>query len=319
MNAAPSEAAVRAPLPRWPRCWYVVARSAELAPGQVDSGELAGLPYVLFRSAAGELVALDAHCPHMGTHLRHGQVIGEQLRCPLHHWRLDREGRCRGSEGHEKARSRVWPVAEQFGLIFLYPGDGAPPPLPAPAAPADYAWTTGRPVELDTDWRAMMVHGFDLLHLRAVHHREVVEMPELGEREGAARLSYVSRVSGGGLSDRLMKFFSGNRIRVRQSCHGATMVVESEVGRERTAALLGLTVRGGKVRAFGAFGTRRDGALVGLKLLFTRYLFTAFLRRDFAVIEGVKLAIDGSDDPGVRTIASFLRGLPELAGGEKNG
>lgn len=301
-------------LPLWPRCWYVVARSKDLSPGAVLSGELAGRPYVLYRADSGRLAALDAHCPHMGTHLRHGKVIGEQLRCPLHHFRLDAAGRCQG--GGEGLSSRPWPVAEQFGLVFLYPGEGDAPPLPQPEAAAEassgFTWTTGKTVQLDTDWRAMMVHGFDLLHLRAVHHREVVELEELGERGGAARLTYVSRVTGRGLSDRLMKALSGDRIRVRQSCHGAIMVVESEVGRQRTAALLGLSVRQGRVWAYGAFGTR-GGAMAWPKLWLTRWLFTAFLRRDFAVIEGVKLNLDGSDDAGVRTIAHFLRGLPEMA------
>jgi hypothetical protein len=212
-------------------------------------------------------------------------------------------------------------VAERFGLVFLYPGfggpgDGEPPPLPAPAAPEEYAWTTGAPVTLATDWRAMMIHGFDLLHLRAVHHRTVVEVPELGERDGALRLAYVSRVArGGGISDWLMKRLSGDRIRVRQSCHGSIVVVESEVGRRRTAAVLGLTARDGRVAAFGAFGAGRRGALAGLRLLLTRWLFTAFLRRDFAVVEGIRLAVDGVDDPGVRALCAYLRGLPELAPG----
>lgn len=308
------------PLPLWPRCWYVVARAADLRPGQILHGELAGRAYVLFRGQDGVLAALDAFCPHMGTHLRHGQVVGDHVRCPLHHWTIARDGGCRGVGAGERHRGHPWPVAERFGLVFLHPPEGEPPALPLPETPDDYAWLTGRPVLLDTDWRAMMVHGFDLLHLRAVHHRAVVEVRELGEREGAVRLSYVSRVEGAtSPSDYLMRWLSGNQIRVRQSCYGATMVVESEVGRQRTSAVLGLTVKEGQVQAFGAFGARRSTPLVGLRLLFTRWLFTAFLRRDFAVVEGIRFNLDGAEDPGVQALAGYLRGLPAIDGGARHG
>lgn len=314
---APFRAAPR-PLPAWPRCWYVVARSADLRPGTIVGGELAGRAYVLFRSAGGTLAALDAHCPHMGTHLKLGRVVGERLRCPLHHWTLDAEGRCRGRGARPDHRSASWPVAERFGLVFLHPapdpGDGPPPPLPAPESPEPYAWGTARPVDLDTDWRAMIVHGFDLPHLRAVHHRTVVEVTELEERAGALRLGYVSRVArGGGLADWAMKRISGDRIRVRQSCHGTIVVVESRVGSRRTAAVVGLTRQGGRVRAYGAFGAERGGLLAPVRRWVTRWLFTSFLRRDFAIVEGIRLSIDDVDDPGVRGVADYLRSLPEVA------
>ena len=315
-RAATAPLAVRpGPLPVWPRCWYVVARSADLRPGSVVGGELAGRPYVLYRGEGGALAALDAHCPHMGTHLRHGTVVGERLRCPLHHWTVDAAGGCRGAGAGDHHRSRPWPVAERFGLVFCHPG--AEPvsdePLPAPEAADAYAWTTGPVVTLATDWRAMMVHGFDLLHLRAVHHRIVVDVAELEERAGALRLRYVSRVDrGGGLSDWMMKRLSGDRIRIRQSCFGSIVVVESEVGRQRTAAVLGLTQEGGAVRAFSAFGAPPQGVLMPLRRLVTRWLFTAFLRRDFAVVEDIRLAVDEVEDPGVRAVAAYLRSLEEL-------
>lgn len=307
-------ATTRAPLPRWPRAWYVVARSADLAPGAVTAGRLAGREYVVFRTRGGALAALDAHCPHMGAHLRGAAVAGERLRCALHHWTIGGDGSCRGPGADARHRGRPWPVAERYGLVFLHP-PGAPrepPPLPAPESPAEWAWTTGRPVFLRTDWHSMMVNGFDLLHLRAVHRRELVEPHELTRLDRALRLRYVSRVTrGGGLSDRVMKRVSGDRIRVTQTCHGPTVVIESDLGRTRSAAVLGLTAEEGGVRAFGAFGTPRGGAGERLRLALARWLFTAFLRRDFAVVEGMRLALDAADDPGVTALGEFLRSLPE--------
>ncbi len=301
-------------LPRWPLAWYVVARSRDLARGGVLAGSIAGRAYVLWRSERGELAACDAFCPHMGAHLGHGEVRGEELRCPLHHWRIDVAGACRGPGATADHRARTWPVVERFGLVFIHPG-GDPPPPPAPADPGAYAWITGRPVSLATSWQAMMVNGFDLLHLGAVHHRRLVEPPSFTLREAGLELVYTSRVVGGGLADRAMRWLSGDRIRVRQTCYGPVVVVETDLGHTKTAAVLGLTSEGDRVRAFGAFGALRGHPLHALHLLLARWLFLAFLRKDFAVVEGMCLKLEGVEDEGVRAIAAFLASLPEVGHG----
>jgi hypothetical protein len=44
----------------------------------------------------------------------------------------------------------------------------------------------------------------------------------------------------------------------------------------------------------------------------SRKLYTAFLRKDFGVLEGMRLIVDGVADPGVEGISQYLRSLPEL-------
>jgi nitrite reductase (NADH) small subunit len=39
-------------------------------------------------NVAGELFALDDHCPHAGASLSHGIVDGDVVRCRIHHWRF---------------------------------------------------------------------------------------------------------------------------------------------------------------------------------------------------------------------------------------
>jgi aminopyrrolnitrin oxygenase len=303
-------------LATWPPGWYVVARSRDVRPGVVVAGDVAGRPYVLFRTDQGALAALDAHCPHMGTHLRHGEVVGERLVCPLHRWKIDCAGACAGPGGAENVRATTWPVSERFGLVFVHAGSGSPPPVPAPEAPDEYAWTTGRPIVLDTAWHAMMVNSFDLLHFRAVHRREFVEEPEFTRLpDGALRLRYVSRVTGSAMGDRAMKWLAKDRIRVQQTCRGPTMVVETDLGRTRTVAVLGLLPEGSRVRAFGAFGVLRGGPLLGLRRAVARWLFMEFLARDFAVVEGMRLSTQRATDRGVTVAAEYLASLPELRDG----
>lgn len=301
-----------APLPDWPDTWYVVARSSDIARGKVFDGSIAGKAFVIFRTEAKELVALDAHCPHMGAHLRSGKVVGDKLRCALHHFELDRNGMIKELKACSGRKARAWPVAEHFGLVFLFAGHGVPPKLPCPQN--EYAWSAGRPVVLRSNWHAMMANGFDILHMATVHQRELVVPPVFSKSvDGAIHFSYTTRVlPGGGLSSWLMKRLSNNQIRVRQSCYGTIMLVESDLGRIRSSAIFGFIQEGDQVRAFNACGTMKIGAFWRLRLLLTRWFYFAFLRKDYGVIEDMRLIIDGIEDPGVRTLGNFLRSLPVL-------
>ena len=86
--------------------WYMVAPSKTLAPGKILRFDLADLPIVLFRGRHDRVVrALPAHCLHQGVDLANGTVIGDCIRCPLHHWEYG--GRC-------------YVTAERYGMIFIF-------------------------------------------------------------------------------------------------------------------------------------------------------------------------------------------------------
>lgn len=81
-------------LPPVVESWYFVCRSRDLRRGQTRAWSLPGLPLVVYRGASGRVHALAGHCAHLGAHLAHGEVIDDRLRCPLHHWTYDGDGRC---------------------------------------------------------------------------------------------------------------------------------------------------------------------------------------------------------------------------------
>jgi aminopyrrolnitrin oxygenase len=289
------------PLPDWPQGWYVVARSRDLRPGAVRGVKLADSEVVVFRTAAGTLGAVDAHCPHMGAHLAHGTVAGEHLQCALHCWRIGVDGKV---AGHAQ-QARAWPVREVSGLVLLELGAGAAPPV---AGDAQFAWTDIAPLDIAVSWHALMTNAFDMPHLCTVHHRELTTAPAIKTEAGRAfSLSYVSRVRGTGLSDRVMKWLSGDRIDVRLTCHGTILVVETNLGFTRTAAIVGMVPTEQGTRLNAAFGVRR-GPLLEVRLALTRWLFATFLRRDLGIIEGMRLRTD-VDDPTLQALFDFLRTL----------
>jgi len=289
----------RLPLPDWPQGWYVVARSRDLPCGGVRRLTLAEDEVVLFRTAAGLPGAIDAFCPHMGAHLAHGRVAGETLQCALHCWRIGVDGAIAGRD----ARARAWPVREAHGLVMIQLGSGAAPPV---AGDEQFGWTGITPLDVAVAWHALMANAFDMPHLCTVHHRALLAAPEITHDAGSAfSLRYVSRVTGTGLSDRIMQWLSGDRIDVRLTCHGSMLVVETDLGFTRTAAVVGMMPTAAGTRLNAAFGVRR-GPLLGLRLALTRWLFGAFLRRDLGVVEGMRLRTD-VDDATLQALFDFLR------------
>ncbi len=74
--------ASKSPFPSFPRGWFVIGFSPDIAPGDVKTLHYFGQDIVVFRTASGVLSAVDRTCPHLGAHLGVGEVDGECLRCP---------------------------------------------------------------------------------------------------------------------------------------------------------------------------------------------------------------------------------------------
>ncbi|GAA3978890.1 Rieske 2Fe-2S domain-containing protein [Actinomadura viridis] len=175
-----------------PNGWFAVARSDELAAGEVRPAHYFGRDLALFRTASGDARVVDAYCPHLGANLAHGgRVTGELLECPFHAWRFDGvSGRCldvpyTDAEPSPKAAVRSYPVVERFGLVFAWHHlGGAEPYLDMPVMEEfdDEDWTD--PVfhefEIATCCQEMAENNADYVHFKYVHGMETVPGGEVG-------------------------------------------------------------------------------------------------------------------------------------------
>lgn len=132
----------KSPLTPFPRGWFLLAMSDELAKGQVKSVRYFARELVLFRDMEGVARCVDAYCPHLGAHLGEGGTVeGNCIRCPFHGWRYDGEtGRCAGIPYAAKvppnARVNTWPVHETAGMILgWYHEEGGAPSWMVPELP----------------------------------------------------------------------------------------------------------------------------------------------------------------------------------------
>jgi len=159
--------------------WYWAMRSSELKKGVAAPLNFLGRELVVYRGESGRLVALDAHCPHMGAHLAEGKVEGDSIRCLFHYWKYSPEGRCAEIPCQASTdfvpRIRSWPVREQYGLIWIWAG--ATPRQPIPFAPelagqkCDYR--LGKSFIKACHPTVMMINAIDAQHFNSVHHLPV--------------------------------------------------------------------------------------------------------------------------------------------------
>jgi hypothetical protein len=299
----------------------MLCTSGELRRGQIRRFDVGGQPVVLFRGRdTGVVHALPGHCAHQGVDLGHGTVVGDRLRCPLHHWEYsNRCERIPGSLSVPRLPARFH-AAERFGMLFLYMGGdmGAEPEAPLPGFSVDdqhLYFRAGRPVNIDCPWFVPVANAFDMTHLQTVHHRTLTSEVEIRYPDPMTfHVRYSTAVTGEAWSDRVMRALSGNDIRVEVTCSsGGIILVESQIGRRRGYLMVGLRPTRNGVSILPLFGVRR-GAFDALHARVAAALFTAFLRRDVEALGGIRFPAGYLDnrDPTINSCYRYLCDLPRF-------
>jgi 5,5'-dehydrodivanillate O-demethylase len=170
---------------RWMRTfWQPVYCAADLLPGHAKPVRIMSEDFTLYRGEALDAPvstrpvphAVAFRCAHRGTQLSTG-------------WKYDGSGQCVEQPAEDagfaaKVKIRSYPTEEYLGLIFVYFGEGAAPPLPR------YVDMEADGV-LQSDAYVRRCNYFnnlenDPVHLAFVHREsflEVVDIPELVQYE----------------------------------------------------------------------------------------------------------------------------------------
>jgi nitrite reductase/ring-hydroxylating ferredoxin subunit len=282
-----------------PQSWYRVCGTGELLAGRVISWTLGTRPLVVYRTASGRAVAMDARCPHLGAHLGRGTVDGDDLQCALHHWICTPAGECRAPSGPGAVAQTVYPTVERYGSVFVFAGSEPRFDLPRledddPGAPP-LTVLAARPVLVQTSWAALAMNAFDIAHMDAIHHRVLREDPVMRLIGGdCLELKYVSRITGSNFPDRVMRWLSNDRVSATIECWGGTLViVRSQAGSVQSRLLLCLTPVGGHATVVPIVGRPSRSSLAdAIALRIVRWLFTSFLTHDVVPLAGMDLRID---------------------------
>ncbi len=106
--------------------WYVAAISGTVG-RELTPVKLLGTALVLYRTAAGEPVALEDACPHRKLPLSMGRLTDDRVECGYHGLTFDARGQCVAAPTQEQIPSsavvRSFPTKDKYGLLWIWMGD----------------------------------------------------------------------------------------------------------------------------------------------------------------------------------------------------
>lgn len=199
--------------------WYYVLPSHELRPKEVKAMQICGQEIVIFRGEDGKVGALDAYCPHMGTHLGRGKVVNNNVQCFFHHWQFDKDGSCKHipcqSEIPGKAKVPSYAVCERFGSIWIYPASEAKTSFANFVEfedGADLKIVFDKAYERSCHHHVTMINGIDPQHLKTVHNLDIEMQVDIAEQTDGKMIDIVltGKIGEGQLLEKIARFFLGN-------------------------------------------------------------------------------------------------------------
>ncbi|KKC25896.1 aromatic ring-hydroxylating dioxygenase subunit alpha [Sphingomonas sp. SRS2] len=106
--------------------WYVAALPDQVG-RELLGRKIAGVHVLLYRTQAGEAVAIADTCPHRFAPLNKGSLIGDNVECLYHGLQFSPAGRCVRNPQADLISPNMhigrYPVVERHGLVWLWPGD----------------------------------------------------------------------------------------------------------------------------------------------------------------------------------------------------
>jgi nitrite reductase/ring-hydroxylating ferredoxin subunit len=246
----PATAPVYGPLglPERPAAWFVFCASRELDRGPV-ARTVWGRQLVAFRTQTGRVGVLDARCVHMGSSLAHGEVVGESIRCPFHHWQFGIDGVCTGIPATgdaipEFARQQSYPAQERNGCVFFFGGDQPDYALPFfdGVTSEELAHAAPFTLELGCPWYMVGANGIDVQHFRATHGRRMLGPPLIEHPHPLAhRATTRFEVVGNSIWDCITRSVAGPEVTMRVTDWGGTLFfVEATFRRTQTFGMVSL-------------------------------------------------------------------------------
>lgn len=162
-------------------CWYVAGLSKEFPEGKLTGHRIAGRPVVIWRTADGAVTALDDRCAHKRFPLSQGKLLDDgRLQCAYHGLCYNAEGKCVAIPSQQDqpipphARVSRFPIVEQDGLVWVWPGDPArsedrKPPRTPEVGDAQWESIDSGPMEVPANYLLLIENLLDITHFYPLH------------------------------------------------------------------------------------------------------------------------------------------------------
>lgn len=158
-------------------CWWVAAFSEELGRNLLGR-VLLDTPVLLYRTQAGQPVAIENRCPHRGAPLSLGCLKDDEVQCGYHGFRYNAAGACTFVPSMKAplaaAKVRAFPLIEKPPHVWIYLGDPSaiddvpPPPTLDFTTDPTFAFCSGH-MDIKANYMLLKENVLDLTHFGYVH------------------------------------------------------------------------------------------------------------------------------------------------------
>ncbi len=191
------------PLGEMMRCyWIPVLRSQQLDAGAAPHPfKILGEPLIAYRSPEGQVGVVNEACPHRGVSMSLARNEPGGLRCIYHGWKCSPDGKLLEAPTHPEGydltqvSTGYHPVHEAQGIIWLWLGEGEPPPmrkLSFSDLPDDHVIAVT--VKANCNWLQPLETLWDVFHAQILHNQT-----NRGSRRGGVYFSEHGRTMDNGL------------------------------------------------------------------------------------------------------------------------
>ena len=160
--------------------WYAAAWEHEIEAADGALGRrICDEPIVIYRTEAGEYVALDDRCCHRAAPLSIGRIEGDCIRCMYHGLLYDPAGKVVEIPGQdrisENMRVRSYPLAARGGMLWIWMGDAELADeshihdLPALSDPGFRGFEKEAYLHYEANWLLIVDNLADFTHVAYVH------------------------------------------------------------------------------------------------------------------------------------------------------
>lgn len=156
--------------------WYVAAFADELGP-HLLARTLLGRGIVMYRSAEGQVVAMEDRCPHRSMPLSAGTLVEDHIVCAYHGMRFNPQGDCVQVPSQANCPRamgvRTYVTLERGPVVWIWMGDPANADmsrLPAQPWLTSGEWETSKGyLHLPASYVRLHENLLDLTHLSFLH------------------------------------------------------------------------------------------------------------------------------------------------------
>jgi vanillate O-demethylase monooxygenase subunit len=167
--------------------WYVAGFTRDFG-YDLQKKIVTGRPIVMWRTREGQVVAFDGRCCHKRFPLWKGKLLDDgTLQCGYHGWCYDASGACVKMPNQPNvaitpaAHLYAFPLVEQDGLVWIWPGDPAlasatkPARVPELADPA-YEAVVSDPIYVRANSRLLLENLLDITHFFPLHDGNIGDL-----------------------------------------------------------------------------------------------------------------------------------------------